>query len=260
MADLVLTEMRENGALVTLNRPETRNALSGKEMVDALLAALDVIRTEGRARVIVLTGAGTAFSSGGDLNQMRATNERAGREPWALIDHFRHGIQRIPTFLAEFPLPIIAAVNGPAIGAGCDLACMCEIRIAARSARFAESFVKLGIISADGGSWLLPRIIGKSKAYELALTGDPLDAEGALACGLVSKVVDDDRLLDEAFAIAARIARNPPFAVQMTKLLMREAESGSIGSALKLSAALQALAHTTPEHRAALEKAPGRKS
>jgi len=260
MTDLVLAEERGNVALVTLNRPATRNALSGPDMIDAFLSALDGVRRAARARVIVLTGAGTAFSSGGDLNKMRATTEAASDSPSSLVDYFRHGIQRIPAFLAEFPLPVIAAVNGPAVGAGCDLACMCDIRIAGRSARFAESFVKLGIISGDGGSWLLPRILGRSKAFEMALTGDALDAEEALACGLVSRVVDDDKLLEAAFAVAERIAENSPFAVQMTKLLLNEALGSSMGSALKLSAALQALAHTTPDHRTALDRVSSRKT
>lgn len=107
-------------------------------------------------------------------------------------------------------MPVIAAVNGPAIGAGCDLACMCDIRIAAKSAKFAESFVKLGLIPGDGGAWLLPRVVGLSKALELTLTGDVIDAQEALACNLVSAVVDDEELMPAARRLAAKIAANPP--------------------------------------------------
>jgi enoyl-CoA hydratase/carnithine racemase len=256
MTDLVLSEVSGAVMLITLNRPETRNALSGTDMIDAFVSAFEEVRRNERVRAIVLTGAGTSFSSGGDLRTLRARADLAAQSPAELVDHYRRGIQRIPNCLAEVQVPLIAAVNGPAIGAGCDLACMCDIRIAARNARFAESFVKLGIVPGDGGAWFLPRIVGKSKAYEMAFTGDPLDAAEALACGLVSRVVDDGELLETALALAGRIAENPPFAVQMTKLLMREAEHSSLGSTLKFSAALQALAHTTPGHREALDKLP----
>jgi len=149
-------------------------------------------------------------------------------------------------------VPVIAAVNGPAIGAGCDLACMCDIRIAAESARFAESFVKLGIVPGDGGAWLLPRAVGYSKACEMAFTGDTLGAAEALACGLVSKVVPDAELMKEARALAERIAANPPHAVRMTKRLMREGRNVQLATLLELSAAMQSLAHATADHKEAV--------
>ena len=149
-------------------------------------------------------------------------------------------------------MPVIAAVNGPAIGAGCDLACMCDIRIAGESAKFAESFVKLGIVPGDGGAWLLPRVVGFSKASEMAFTGDMLNAAEALACGLVSRVVPDGELLDAAHALAARIAANPPHAVRMTKRLLREGRTASLAAILETSAAAQALCHTTADHHEAV--------
>jgi len=156
---------------------------------------------------------------------------------------------------------VIAAVNGPAIGAGCDLACMCDLRIAGESARFAESFVKVGIVPGDGGAWLLPRIVGFAKATEMALTGDMIDAAEAKAIGLVLKVVSDAELLDAARALARRIAVNPPHAVRMTKRLLREAHNARLDTVLELSAAFQALAHATGDHAEAvaamLGKRPG---
>jgi len=125
---------------------------------------------------------------------------------------------------------------------------LCDIRIAGRSARFAESFVKVGIIPGDGGAWLLPRVVGDSKAREMAFTGDMLDAEQALACGLVSQLVDDEDLLPAARALADRIAVNPPHAVRMTKRLMNEAQGQSLAAVLQMSAAFQAIAHTTRDH------------
>jgi enoyl-CoA hydratase/carnithine racemase len=129
---------------------------------------------------------------------------------------------------------------------------MCDIRIAGESARFAESFVKVGIIPGDGGAWLLPRVVGFSKACEMTFTGDTLNAQEALACGLVSKVVPDAELLAAAGAIAARIAANPPKAVRMTKRLMVQGRDMSLPALLEMSAAMQALAHTTADHREAV--------
>ena len=137
------------------------------------------------------------------------------------------------------------------IGAGCDLTCMCDIRIAGASARFAESFVKVGIVPGDGGAWLLQRAVGFSKAAEMAFTGDQLSAEEALACGLVSKVVPDEELMTAALALAKRIAANPPQAVRLTKRLLVEGRHSRLDTLLELSATMQALAHTTDDHREA---------
>ncbi len=237
-------------AVITLNRPDSRNPLD-QETQDALIAAVQRLDTEPGIRVAILTGAGSAFSSGGDVRRMGAA-ATAERTPPQARHYYRHGIQRIPLAIERCEVPIIAAVNGPAIGAGCDLACMCDVRIAAESARFAESFVKLGIIPGDGGAWLLPRVVGFAKASEMALTGDPFSAVEALACGLVSKVVPDAELMDASCAIAARIAANPPQAVRMTRRLLREAWNAKLDAVLERSAAMQAVAHTTADHKEAL--------
>jgi enoyl-CoA hydratase/carnithine racemase len=149
-------------------------------------------------------------------------------------------------------VPIVAAVNGAAVGAGCDLTCMADIRIAGESARFAESFVKVGIVPGDGGAFLLPRVVGFAKAAEMSLTGDMLSAQEALACGLVSKVVPDAELMTEARKIAQKIADNPPHAVRMTRRLLRESQGLGLSAILDLSAAYQALAHSTEDHKEAL--------
>jgi 1,4-dihydroxy-2-naphthoyl-CoA synthase len=159
--------------------------------------------------------------------------------------------------LEKLDVPIIAAVNGPAMGAGCDLTTMCDIRIAAESARFAESFVKLGLVAGDGGSWLLPRVVGLSKAYEMALTGDTIDAQQALACGLVSQVVPDAELMPAARKLALRIAANPTQAVRMTKRLIREGQQNRLDTLLEMAASFQALVHTTADHREAATSLTG---
>ncbi len=253
MSEPVLYAQDGGIVTITLNQPELRNAISDPAMIDAILAALDRLNTDHSARVAILTGAGTAFSSGGNVKKMGAARGGLSDALPALTRHnYRTGIQRIPLAFEVVEVPIIAAVNGPAIGAGCDLACMCDIRIAGESARFAESFVKLGIIPGDGGAWLLPRVVGMSKAAEMSYTGDMVGAAEALACGLVSKVVPDAELLDAARALAGRIAANPPHAVRMTKRLLQEGQHTRLSTVLEMSAAMQSLAHATADHKEAV--------
>jgi enoyl-CoA hydratase/carnithine racemase len=145
-------------------------------------------------------------------------------------------------------VPTIAAVNGAAIGAGCDLACMCDLRVASESASFAESFVRVGLIPGDGGAWLLPKAVGMAKAMEMAFTGDPISAAEALACGLVSRVVPAEQLMSTANALAQRIVRNPGNILRMTKRLMREGQNNSLESVLHLSASMQVIAQKSPQH------------
>ncbi len=175
-----------------------------------------------------------------------------GGSPADIRDGYRQGIQLIPLAINNLDVPIIAAVNGPAVGAGCDIATMCDIRIAAESAFFAESFVKVGLIPGDGGAWFLPRVVGLSRANEMAFTGDRVDAQTALEWGLVSRVVPDDQLMAAANELAARITVNPPSVVRMTKRLLREGQRMDLRSLLELSAPMQAAAHFTDEHHEAV--------
>jgi enoyl-CoA hydratase/carnithine racemase len=254
VSDPVLYEMNEHGVVtLTLNRPESRNPLTDADMLEGVLAALARLERDEQARVAILTGAGSAFSSGGKMQAMREGGGLKEALPARTRGNYKRGIQLLPLAFAALEVPVIAAVNGPAIGAGCDLTCMCDLRIAGESARFAESFVKIGLVSGDGGAWLLPRVVGWSKAAEMSLTGDMIDAAEALACGLVSKVVPDAELMDEAHALARRIAANPPFAVRMTKRLLWEGRSSGLASVLEMAAPMQALAHATGDHAEAVE-------
>ncbi|QCP50341.1 crotonase/enoyl-CoA hydratase family protein [Trinickia violacea] len=252
MIDILLRSTSDGIVTLTLNRPEQRNPVSDPAMIDALCDAIEAADADLSARVVILTGAGSAFSTGGNIHSMQPGGGLVDARPIQTRQNYRRGIQRLPLLFEQIEIPVVAAVNGPAIGAGCDLACMCDIRIAGESARFAESFVKLGIVPGDGGAWLLPRVIGFSKACELAFTGDIIDARDALACGLVSQVVGDAELMAAARAVAGRIAANPPHAVRMTKRLMREARTATLSTILELSAAAQALSHTTPDHAEAV--------
>lgn len=258
---LVLYSLDADGvATITLNRPELRNPISEADMIEALLDVLEGIEADPKVRVAILTGAGKGFSSGGNINAMKpGAGGLNGGLPARTRGNYKRGIQRLPLAFAALEVPVIAAVNGPAIGAGLDLACMCDLRIAGESAKFAESFVKLGIIPGDGGAWLLQRVVGFSKAAEMSLTGDMLDAQEALACGLVSRVVPDDQLMAAAGELAAKIAANPPFAVRMTKRLLWEGRRSDLGTVLEMSAAMQAVAHATGDHEEAVEAFLGKR-
>ncbi len=256
--------IEREGAVVTarLNRPETRNALTEPAHMQEIEALCSSIRTDRSVKVLVLTGEGSAFCAGGNVKDMRDRGGIFAGSPLEVRDSYRDTIQRIPLALYELDLPVIAAVNGPAIGAGLDLACMCDIRLAADKAIFAESFVKVGIVPGDGGAWLLPRVIGLPKASLMAFTGDTIDAAKALDWGLVAQVVPAATLETEALALAERIAANPAHALRLTKRLLREGQHMRLDSLLELSAAYQALAHHTDDHlesvNAFLEKRPAR--
>lgn len=245
----------------TLNLPQARNPISDEGVIEALVAAVARVNVDDDARAVVLTGAGSAFSAGGNVKDMADRAGMFGGPPAQLRESYRRGIQRIPRALYHCEVPTIAAVNGPAVGAGCDLALMCDLRVASTSAWFAESFVQLGIIPGDGGAWFLPRAVGAARAAEMALTGDRVDAATALDWGLVSRVVDPDELLPCALDLAARVAKNPPQAVRMAKKLLREAQHCRLETLLELSAAMQPLAHHSADHAEALtamaEKRPG---
>jgi enoyl-CoA hydratase/carnithine racemase len=154
--------------------------------------------------------------------------------------------------LADVEFVTIAAINGPAIGLGLDLAASCDLRIAARSAKFASSFVKVGLAPGDGGAFVLQRAVGYQAAAELILTGDSIDAEAALKIGLIRAISEDGELIEDAASLAARVAVNPRPALVLAKRLLREAQTGTLAQSLELAAAYQALAHETDEHKAAV--------
>jgi len=251
MPNFILYEQQGHVVTLTMNEPERRNPLTGNSAVADFLVAIDRIHNDRSVRAVILTGAGTAFSSGGDIRDMerQASGEVTGMQ---IRQEYRTGIQKLPLALFNLEVPIIAAVNGAAIGAGFDVACMCDIRIASEHAKFAESFVKLGIIPGDGGAWLLPRIIGMSRASEMSFTGEMIGPDLAASWGLVSRVVPADQLLSTANELAQRIAANPPHAVRLTKRLLREAMHTRMDTLLEMAAAFQALSHQTDDHKEAV--------
>jgi enoyl-CoA hydratase/carnithine racemase len=233
----------------TIDLPEVGNAITDKDFIAAFEAAVDAVNGDTGIRAMILTGEGKIFSAGGNVKEMA---DREGMFGLDAIDQryaYVDGIQRIPRALARLEVPLIAAVNGPAIGAGCDLAMMCDLRVASERASFAESFVQIGLVPGDGGTWFLQKAIGYERAAEMTLTGDRIDAATALEWGLVSRVVPHDELLDEAHALAARIAKNPPHALRMAKRLLQESRTGLLESTLGMAAAMQPLAHRDAEHQ-----------
>ena len=251
MSNFLNYEHIGNVVTLTMNAPEVRNALTGNSAVDEFVAAVERINADASVRVMILTGAGTVFSSGGNVKDMkRFTGDQIS--PAQIARWYRNGIQRLPLALQKLEVPSIAAVNGAAIGAGCDLACMCDMRIASTAASFAESFIRVGLIPGDGGAWLLPRAVGMAKAMEMSFTGDAVKADEALSIGLVSRLVAPEQLMDAARELAARVARNPGTTLRMTKRLLREGQHQKLDSLLELSAALQVIAHKTPAHAEAV--------
>ena len=239
-------------ARITLDRPEARNAYS-EEMVRSLVAAFDAAEADEAVRVVVLTGEGKAFSAGGDLKRMREHSGMFAGGPYALRRNYQMGIHTIPQRIATFEKPVIAAVNGPAMGAGLDLACMCDIRVAAERARFASSFINVGLVPGDGGAYFLTRAIGFPRALEMMLTARVVEPQEALSLGLVSAIVADDQLLSEAHARAEALAARAPLAVRLTKRAAYHALGADMAAALELAATFQGVVQNSEDHQEALE-------
>lgn len=254
-------QISRDGAIliVRMDSPETRNALSAPSQMQEFVDLCAQVRLDAGIKVVVLTGNGAAFCAGGNVKDMAERGGIFAGSPYEVSERYRNGIQRIPLCLYSLDVPVIAAINGAAIGAGLDLACMCDVRIAAETAKFAESFVKLGIVPGDGGAWLLPRVIGMPKASLMALTGDMIDAPTALAYGLVTAIVPPAELEAAALSIARRMAANPAHALRLTKRLLREGQHMRLDSLLELSAAYQALAHHTADHAEAVSAFLGKR-
>ncbi|WP_375000681.1 enoyl-CoA hydratase-related protein [Aeromicrobium sp. CTD01-1L150] len=253
MSEPLTVHRRQHQEVWTIDLPAVGNAISGTPFIESLEQAVCRANADMTLRAVVLTGAGSIFSSGGNLAEILEGKGHDGQASLEQRQAFESGIQRIPRAMIRCEVPIIAAVNGPAIGAGCDLAMMCDLRIASTKASFAESFVQLGLIPGDGGTWFLPRAIGELRAAEMTLTGDRIDARRALEWGMVSTVVPPDELMVEAQNMADRVSKNPTHALRMAKRLLQESRTSSLDSSLRLAAAMQALVNGDPEHHRRLD-------
>lgn len=258
-AQSVLYEEADGVVVLTLNQPDSRNAITD-DITHELVAACERINADMSVGCVIVTGAGQSFSSGGNVKDMRDKRGFFAGSSAQIRLAYLHGIQRIPLAFEALEVPSIAAVNGHAVGAGCDLSLCCDIRLAADTSVFAESFLRVGLVSGDGGAWLLPRAVGLSRAYEMTLTGDFISAEQAAAWGLVSRVVPAADLMAEARKLARKIARQPRHSLRMTKKLIRESQTMSLSASLEMAASMQAIVqHTKDQHEAVmalLEKRP----
>ena len=245
---LLLVEKRDNVALLTLNRPESMNALGAIGDGEAIRVACDEINRDRDIRCAVLTGAGRAFSAGGDVKSMQEKKGAFAGNGVDIRESYRREFHALSSAIYGLEVPLIAAVNGAAVGLGCDLACLADMRIASDVARFGVTFLKVGLIPGDGGSWLLQRVVGYSRAAEMLYTGKLIDASTALEWGLVSQVVPESNLLDVALQLAQQIAAQPPHALRLAKGLMRHGRASSYEAVMEMSAAAQALCHLTDDH------------
>ena len=252
MSKSVLYEQDDRIVKITLNRPDTRNALSG-DIIEGLVEYIQKADKDKNVGCVILTGAGKSFSSGGNLQEIKDMTTKDQMTQAQLEDWYRFGIQKIPLTMNSIDVPVIAAVNGHAIGAGNDLCTMCDIRIAGEDAKFSESFLRIGIIPGDGGSWFLPKIIGLARANEMILTCDVLDANKALDWGLVSKVVPNENLIIEAQKLANKIAAQPPEASRRAKRLLRMSQNVPLQDALEMAASQQSMLQQLDDHREAID-------
>ena len=242
----------EGVTTVTLARPETRNVLTDEDMLEELLDAIDEAESAPETSVLVLDAEGPAFSGGGNVKQMAARSGIFAGNAAQVTEAYRGSIQQLTRFMATTDLVTIAAVNGPAIGAGFDLVLGCDLRIGSPKALFAHTFIEMGIVPGDGGVWLLPRVVGWQRAAEMAFTARTLDAEEAVRLDVLLEVVPEDELPIRVKSLARTIASKPKPALVLAKRLLRQARSMDLDGFLELSAAFQAAAHSTPEHEKAI--------
>jgi enoyl-CoA hydratase/carnithine racemase len=249
---MLKAEKKQNVLWLSLNNPATSNSIT-YEMIDSLVTTLRKAENDPSARVVVMTGEGKNFCSGGDLNNMKTRSEMFSGEGNELRQRYEQGIQQLSKAVESFSKPLIAMINGAAAGAGCDLACMCDLRIGTDKSKFLESFVKIGLVPGDGGSFFLQRIVGFAKAMELTLTGREVRADEALKIGLLNKIVSPEQLAAETEQVALQIASLPAAAVQMSKKAVKVSYQNDLNVSLELLAAYQGISQRTHDHFEALK-------
>ena len=240
-------------ALLTFQRDDVRNALTGTALIEDIVDTVNWVNGNDDVSVLVITGSGSAFSSGGNVKEMKDQSGTFGGSPAEIQNKYRRGIQQIPLALAKAEVPVIAAVNGAAIGAGFDLVNMCDIRIASTKAQVGETFINLGITPGDGGAWFMQRLIGYQRAAELTFTGRVIKAAEALEYGVFLEVVEPEALLPRAMELAGQIASKPPVTLRLTKRMMKLAQRSDLADFLDLCASFQALAHHTSDQMEAVD-------
>jgi 2-(1,2-epoxy-1,2-dihydrophenyl)acetyl-CoA isomerase len=246
--ETIIYEKADGLATITLNRPERMNAFTA-QMIDEWYAALQDAHGDTGVRVVIVTGAGRGFCAGADVGGGRISGGLVDRERSRVDTRnwLRDGVQRIPRLVSLMDKPYIAAVNGAAVGAGMDMASMCDLRFAADSARFGMTYVRMGIIPGDGGCYYLPRIIGMAKALDMIWTGRIVDAQEALAVGYVSAIVPADELMAHTRDYALKLANGPAVAIQQAKRLAYRSQDVTVEAALDLAQQAMFIAQSTED-------------
>lgn len=240
--------MVEDGVgTILLNRPDKKNAFT-LEMLHRWAEVYREARVDDNVGALVLTGTGDAFCSGGDLEGLTPGEPTPYDRKAFLTEH----VHRVAYALEDLDKPVIAGVNGAAVGAGMDMALMCDLRFAARSARFSEGYVRVGLVPGDGGAYFLPRLVGTAKALELLLTGDFIDAEEAHRVGIVNRVYEDEDLAKETQRFAARIAAGPPLVVRMIKRTVYQSARSDLRTSLDLVSSHMGIVQSTEDSKEAL--------
>jgi 2-(1,2-epoxy-1,2-dihydrophenyl)acetyl-CoA isomerase len=239
---------------IYLNRPESFNAFT-IPMIHSLVEVLQAADFDNDIRCMILSGRGKHFCAGGDTKNMLAKSEMFQGEANELRERYQRGIQLIPKAFMHLSTPIVAMINGAAIGAGLDVTCMCDMRVASDNAKFGETFAKIGLIPGDGGTYFLQRIVGLAKAMELTLTGDIIKAQEASEMGLVNHVVKSEELEEKVRELANKVAQMPPIATQMAKKAIYHGSKTDLLSHLDMLAAYQGITQNSSDHFAALKAA-----
>jgi enoyl-CoA hydratase/carnithine racemase len=240
-------EVKNQVALITMNRPERLNAFSN-EMLGSMASAINEAAEDNQVRAVVLTGAGRGFCSGHDVSsEEKPTDEKQETKSAASLRNNLRRIHTVTLAVERLDKPYIAAVNGPAAGAGMDFASMADIRFASTNALFTQAYTRNGIIAGNGGAYFLPRIVGKAKALELLWTSRKIGAEEALAIGYVSRLIEPEKLLDETIGFARELAQGPPVAIQYIKQLCYQSQNLDLRSALRIAQYTQSVAMSSED-------------
>ncbi|WP_321393834.1 enoyl-CoA hydratase-related protein [Emcibacter sp.] len=244
--------LNDGVAILRFERDDVRNALTGTALADEIISVCEWVNRNNEVGTLVLTGKGSAFSSGGNIYDIHEKKGMFGGAPTEIQEAYRFGIQRMTRAMYEVEVPTIAAINGAAIGAGFDLTCMCDIRIASDKAKLGETFVNLGIVPGDGGAWFLPRVAGLQRAAELIFSGRIIDAAEAQAIGIVMEVCTAEDLLSRCEELARQFAAKPRHALRVSKRLLRAGQRMGLPDFLDYCASVQGVCHTSEEHQKAV--------
>jgi len=248
----ILFQIDQGIATMTLNRPDIRNAITHREIIEEIKCVCKQVNEDLDIKVLIVTAVDPAYSSGGNVKDMKDRKGMFQGTPAQIMEKYRSNLQDVLLSVYNVEIPTIAAINGSAVGAGCGLALMCDIRVASRKATFGETFLNVGLVTGDGSAFTLPRTVGMAKACELIFTGATIDADTALSVGLINYVVEHEQLSAKANEIAANIASKPPQALRMTKRLIRTGQHSTLVQIMEEAAAFQSLCHYTEDHMEAL--------